>query len=166
MKQFSGRPLLGGIVGHTNVYLKGAISMLQSKNYLPSLFNIYRGLDQQFEDFNPAVDVEENENEFLLSFDLPGINKEDVRIEINDQQLVVAGERKHEPKSDKNTRHFTERYHGSFQRVFTLPTHVDAGKIQAAYEQGVLSIVVPKSEAVKPRMIKIGDGKVGTLTAA
>ncbi len=74
-------------------------------------------LKRETQSFNPACDVEETDSHYLMSFDLPGISKEDVKIEVVDNQLTVSGERKTEKKGDKNSRHVAERYYGSFQRV-------------------------------------------------
>lgn len=136
---------------------------------------LQRGIDRLFDDmltpfsssnremdaawkFSPACDVEETESHYMVSFDLPGIAKDDVKIEVTDNQLVVSGERKSETK-EKGSRHIVERFHGAFQRVFTLPASVDAERVEANYQDGVLRIAIPKVEAAKPRRIKITEGK-------
>jgi HSP20 family protein len=88
---------------------------------------------------SPACDVSETEEKFLLSVDLPGMKKEDIKIELKDQVLTISGERK------------TEKY----QRSFTLPTVVDGNKVEARYEDGVLELTLPKTELAKPRQIEI-----------
>lgn len=110
--------------------------------------------------FSPACDVEETDSHYLVSFDLPGVRKEDVKIELKENQLMVSGERKSD-KRDNAGRHIVERFHGSFQRLFTLPSTVDTDKVEAGYQDGVLRIAIPKAEAAKPRQIKISDGKTG-----
>lgn len=112
--------------------------------------------------FNPSCDVEETDTHYVFSFDLPGISKDDIKIEVLDNQLTVSGERKYERK-DENNRHLVERHYGSFQRSFMLPGDVKSDNIEASYENGVLTLGVPKAEAVKPRQIKIGEGKPGFL---
>lgn len=116
-------------------------------------------LKRETQGFNPACDVEETDSHYLMSFDLPGISKEDVKIEVVDNQLTVSGERKTEQKGDKNNRHMAERFYGSFQRVFTLPATIDATNVEASYKDGVLQIALPKAESAKPREIKISEGK-------
>lgn len=115
-------------------------------------------LGREVMNWSPSCDVEETESHYLMTFDLPGVNKNDVKIELRDNQLIVSGERKQEHKEGRRVQ---ERFHGSFQRVFTLPSHVDANKIEASYEDGVLYLAVPKSEAVKPKQIQIGEKKSG-----
>jgi HSP20 family protein len=119
---------------------------------------VWRDLDRFFGEpawtFNPACDVEETENAYLLSFDLPGVSKENVKIEVVDNQLLVAGERKSE-KKENSARHIVERHHGAFQRAFALPASVDTAKIEASFRDGVLNVTIPKPEAAKPRQIAI-----------
>jgi HSP20 family protein len=108
-------------------------------------------------EFAPACDVEETDAQYLMSFDLPGVPKENVKIELHDRQLVVSGEKTEEHKEDSKTRHVTERFHGSFKRIFTLPQSVSAEKFEASYENGVLKIAKGKTsasaskETVKPK---------------
>jgi HSP20 family protein len=116
------------------------------------------------ENFNVLCDVDETESHYLMSFDLPGVSKDDVKIEVVDNQLVVSGERKSEMNDDKNNRHVTERYYGSFRRSFSLPSKIDADRIEADFKDGVLHIAVPKSEALKPKQIKITEGKGGLFS--
>lgn len=108
--------------------------------------------------WSPTCDVDETESHYLMTFDLPGVNKNDVKIELRDNQLIVSGERKQERKEGKRVQ---ERFYGSFQRVFTLPSHVDPEKIEASYEDGVLYLAVPKAESVKPKQVQIGEKKSG-----
>lgn len=105
--------------------------------------------------FSPAVDVEEDESKFTLTFDLPGVSKDDVKIEIHENRLSVSGERRWETKENTKTRHFIERAYGQFARSFTLPATVEADKVNAAYNNGVLTITIPKAEESKPRQVKI-----------
>lgn len=115
--------------------------------------------------FNPACDVEETETHYLMSFDLPGISKDEVKIEVVDNQLTISGERKAEKnEGDKNNRHVSERYYGAFKRMFTLPATIDSTKVEASYRDGVLQIAVPKSEAARPHQVKISDGKGGLFS--
>jgi HSP20 family protein len=121
-------------------------------------------LKREAQGFNPACDVEETDSHYLMSFDLPGVSKDDVKIEVVENQLTVSGERKSEKKDDKNNRHVAERYYGSFQRVFTLPSTIDATKVEASYRDGVLQVALPKAESAKPQQIKISDGKGGIFS--
>jgi HSP20 family protein len=113
--------------------------------------------------FSPPCDVDESDSHYLVSFDLPGINKQDVNIEVRDNQLIVSGERKEERKEERKDRVSTERLYGAFQRAFTLPSTVDADRVEANYENGVLRVAIPKSEAAKPKQIEIKEGKGGVF---
>jgi HSP20 family protein len=134
--------------------------MKQTKGSL----DIWRGFDRLFGergllDFEPLCDVEEDEQHFTLTFDLPGVTQDDVRVELRDNQLVVSGERKREESEKKGTVYVAERAYGSFSRSFTLPQNVDLEKIEASFEDGVLCLSVPKADVAKPRQIPIGKAK-------
>ncbi len=101
--------------------------------------------------FKPATDLEETDTHYQLEVDLPGVKKEEIQIEVRDNHLHIAGER----KSEKTAKRVAERSFGKFERVWALPEDVDAEKVEAAYADGVLSLKVAKAEAVKPRVIKI-----------
>ncbi|MGZ5278978.1 MAG: Hsp20/alpha crystallin family protein [Pseudobdellovibrionaceae bacterium] len=109
----------------------------------------------------PSFDVNETEEAYLLSVDLPGVKKEDVNIDVSNNVLTVSGERKHEYESkEKGSRRYEQSY-GQFTRSFTLPTAVDAEKVEANMEDGVLKIALPKSEQTKPHKIQVQAGKSG-----
>lgn len=113
------------------------------------------------ETFSPSCDIHETNHSYNLSFDVPGIKKDDIKIEINEGQLTVSGERLRETKSDENTsvlRH--ERVYGRFERTFALPASIDAEKIEAHFEDGVLSVRLPKAEIAKGRTIQIQTKKM------
>ena len=112
--------------------------------------------------FQANVEVEETDSAYLLSVDLPGIRKEDIQIDLNERVLTVSGERKREGVSINGKT--SERHYGKFQRSFTLPSTIDASKVEANLENGVLTIVLAKSEATKPRSIQIQTGKAGFLS--
>jgi HSP20 family protein len=139
--------------------------MLTRQNYFEDLFEeAFRPLmasERRAWDFTPACDVEETEGHYLLSFDIPGIRKDDVKIEVTDHQLIVSGEKREEQREEKRNRYFSERSWGRFQRSFTLPATVDTSRIEADYADGVLKIAVPKAESVKPRTVRIGEAKTG-----
>ena len=103
----------------------------------------------------PAADVYESENELLVTLDLPGINPKMVDVRVENNVLTIRGERKLDEKQNTENFHRVERSYGPFGRAFTLSTAVDAEKIRAAYEAGVLSIALPKAETAKPKRIQI-----------
>jgi len=105
--------------------------------------------------FNPSCEVTEDKNHYLLKFDLPGLSKEQVKIEIHDNQLAVSGERKEEKKEEGKKQHMTEISYGSFLRTFTLPTNIDPEKVEAKFDNGVLSIAIAKGNTASARQVTI-----------
>jgi len=106
----------------------------------------------------PACDIHEENDQYLLALEIPGVSKDDIRIEAIDNQLVVSGERRMEAAKAEKANLYSERSYGKFRRVFSLAKGIDASKIEANYQDGVLRVLVPKSEAAKPRQIKITNG--------
>jgi HSP20 family protein len=109
--------------------------------------------------FNPACEIAESGEHYLMSVDLPGMKKEDIKIEMSDNMLTVSGERKRESGDKENKWQRYEKSYGFFKRSFNLPSSVDASKVEARYENGVLELYLPKAEAAKPRHIEIQTGK-------
>lgn len=105
--------------------------------------------------WHPNVDVYENEGSYVLKAELPGVNKEDIRIDINNNALTLKGEKKFEEKTEKDNYVRIERSYGSFTRTFVLPDKVDSESIKANYKDGVLEITLPKKEEAKPKEIKV-----------
>jgi HSP20 family protein len=103
----------------------------------------------------PAVDVWETENELVYAFDLPGIEKEKVSVEIDDNVLTVSGERERTQEVKQDRFYRFERRYGSFQRAVGLPQGVNEDQIRADFKDGVLEVHVPKPEEAKPRRIEI-----------
>jgi HSP20 family protein len=100
----------------------------------------------QVQNFIPEVDVLESEKTYELHLAVPGFEKEDFNLAVDDKLLTISGERKfEEKKSDKTFKSVQTRF-GSFQRTFTLPENIDATKIDAHYKNGILEVVVPKDE--------------------
>lgn len=103
----------------------------------------------------PAVDLEETDEAFVVEAELPGLKKDDVEVTFIDGMLTLSGERKfEEEKEEKNYRRLERRY-GSFSRSFNLGRQVDGDNVKAAFKEGMLSVTVPKKEAIKPRSIEI-----------
>ncbi len=111
--------------------------------------------------FLPATEVQETESHFVLSFDVPGLSKDDIKIEVEGDLLTVSGERKFDAERTKNSVHHTERSYGRFTRSFTLPKGTDTSNLEANYKDGVLHIAVAKSEAAKPRKVEIKSEDTG-----
>ncbi len=98
------------------------------------------------------------DSDFVLSLDLPGVHADDLEIEALDGELVVRGERKRPQPAEGAQLAFSERAFGRFERRFALPRGVDPEAITASMDSGVLSLVVPKPEAIKPKTISVGTG--------
>lgn len=96
--------------------------------------------------FVPRVDVMEDEKAFEIHVAVPGMNKEDFKIDLNDNYLTISGERKLSKEKKENNFYSVETQYGTFSRSFTLPENVDAQKISARYNNGILELVVPKDE--------------------
>jgi HSP20 family protein len=105
--------------------------------------------------FAPAVEITETKDAFQLEVDLPGLTKDDVKISIDKNVLTIQGERKAKAADEKNTYHHNERVFGTFRRSFNLSRLVKSEGIQAGYENGVLSLTLPKIEEAKPREIEV-----------
>jgi HSP20 family protein len=105
--------------------------------------------------WGPNVDIVENKDAFEIHAELPGVKQEDVQLTLDDNTLVLSGEKKQEVKEDKGTCHRVERTYGKFQRSFSLPNSIQPDKVNATFEDGVLRIVLPKAEQAKPRSIQI-----------
>jgi len=96
--------------------------------------------------FVPRVDVIENEKSFEIHVAVPGMNKEDFKIDLNDNYLIISGERKWANEKKETNFHTIETQYGTFSRTFTLPENVDATKISAKYVNGILEVNIPKDE--------------------
>jgi HSP20 family protein len=106
--------------------------------------------------WSPAVDIFETENELVLQADLPDIKPEEINLQVENQTLTLQGHRRFEQQANKAGYHRIERSYGSFVRTFSVPQTVDAEKVSADYNNGVLTVKLPKKEAAKPRQVKIG----------
>ncbi len=126
---------------------------------LDSMFsNFWNGsnLGAQYDcDFMPRVNIRESKDDVLLTFEVPGMNREDIKVTVKENVLTVSGERKE--VVEENEQHYVrnEILTGSFSRSFTLPESVDTEKITADYKQGMLAVKLAKKEAVKPKEIEV-----------
>jgi HSP20 family protein len=103
----------------------------------------------------PVVDVTENENEIVLEAELPGMKKDEIDIQLNGDTLTLRGERQLEQSQKDEQYHRVERQYGAWQRSFQIEIPIDAQKVSADYESGVLTVRLPKAEEIKPRQIEI-----------
>jgi len=109
---------------------------------------------QLFSGWSPALDLYQNNDNLVAMVELPGMKKEEIEISLHDGTLIIAGERKNQ-SSNGETAERTERYVGKFRRSITLPTRVDANKVQASYRDGILTVTLPKAEEAKPKQIQV-----------
>jgi HSP20 family protein len=135
----------------------GAPSML---NDLDRFFDVISKTSDNF--FSPACEILDRETNFTISLDVPGMNKDEINIEVKDNQLVVNGERKFQSKEDTVLK--SERRYGKFSRVFTLPKNVKTEAIEASFSNGVLEITLPKEEKAQARKISISAVQDGHKT--
>lgn len=118
-----------------------------------------------FTSFSPSLDLSETDTEYDVKVDLPGIQANEINVQLSDNVLTISGERKYEKtdgkegskdKGKKNgTTHFVERFHGAFSRSIVLPGAVKQDKIDAKYNDGVLTVTLPKAEEAKPCQITV-----------
>lgn len=105
--------------------------------------------------WNPAADIFENENEIVIKAELPGMEAKDIELGLENNVLTLKGERRFEKETKEENYHRVEREYGHFIRSFSLPSAVKEDKITAEFKNGLLRIVLPKKEEVKPKQIKI-----------
>jgi HSP20 family protein len=138
----------------------GVVTEMQ--NRLHRLLSGIPGLDLA-KGFNPACNMIETERNYVFTADLPGMKQEDVRVELQNRELVISGERQEEQLDTTQMQHVIERRLGSFRRSITLPSDVDADAIEATFENAVLKIRIPKSEKARNRMIPIAKSRNPSL---
>jgi HSP20 family protein len=105
--------------------------------------------------WSPAVDVYEDEKEYHIHVEIPGVKSDDFKVTVEQGRLHISGERKYEKVDKGNHAHRVERLYGSFSRSFSLPDDADSQGIQAKYQDGVLHLRIAKLPAAQPRTIKV-----------
>lgn len=127
------------------------------------LFNTFgsrfglRDSDDDFENavWSPLTDISEDNDKYVLSMDIPGVDKKDVKISYKNGSIVVSGERKQESEEKSSKYHRIERAYGRYYREFMLPEKIVEDKIEAKFKDGTLTVTIPKAEEAKPREIDI-----------
>jgi HSP20 family protein len=109
--------------------------------------------------WTPTVDLTDTNGEFTLTAELPGVKPKDVEVNVEDDALTIRGEKKEERKEETKNRRLYERSYGSFERSFTLPRSVDPDQVKADFENGVLTVHLPKREGAMGRKIEIRSSK-------
>jgi HSP20 family protein len=108
-----------------------------------------------FSGWSPALDVSDDKDNLVVKVELPGLKRDEINLSLHDGVLTISGERKRESEKEEGESFRSERYFGKFQRSVTLPTAVDANKVNASYKDGVLTVELPKAEEAKPKQIAV-----------
>lgn len=128
------------------------------RDEIDRLFEAPLARTSDFLGWTPAFDVYEENDNFVVKVELPGMKKEDINVSLHDGNLIISGERKGETKGESAEVYRAERYFGKFQRVVSLPALVAANQIKAEYKDGILTVTLPKSEEAKPKQIQVDVG--------
>ncbi len=169
----SGQEQRGGAVGRRGEAFPSLFSMSPREFFSYSPFQLMRrfseDLDRAFSGHGwgegywaPAIEVREQGNNLLVHADLPGINKEDIKVEVTGEGLTISGERKHERKEEREGYYHSERSYGRFFRRVPLPEAAQTDQIRASFHNGVLEITVPVPQAEKKRreiQVESGGGQ-------
>jgi HSP20 family protein len=115
----------------------------------------HSNFNQSMTGWNPAADVMENKDEYILKLEVFGVAREDINIEFHDNTLTIKGERKADSDLKEEDIHRIERFSGNFSRNFTLPGETDSEKIEAKLKDGILELRIPKAEEKKAKSIPI-----------
>jgi len=113
------------------------------------------GGEPQARGFDLALDVEENDNDYIVRANLPGISQDDINVSVHEDVLTVSAETAAENRDENSKVLIRERRYGKFSRSLRFPTTVDGNAVEASFENGVLSITLPKADHVKPRQIPV-----------
>ena len=132
-------------------------------NEMDKMFAPFRSVSEASDMTAFKADIHESDGSYLISLDMPGVLQEDIKLELSNNLLTVTTERKSDNMQDDIKTHRMERYYGVAKRTFALPDGIDSDSIAANYENGVLSVSIPKEEVAKPKKIQIGSGKSGFL---
>ena len=141
--------------------IKWRPNTVSSHRNLPNVFE--RMIDDNFffdydnNNWTPSVDINESNDAFMITADLPGIKKSDIEVKVEENVLILNAERKIDKTNDNKKYHFSERRSGTFSRSFKLPKSVKEEKITADFDNGVLSIIIPKAEdaITSNRLVKV-----------
>jgi HSP20 family protein len=125
----------------------------------PSLPAMWRRMPSMEMAWAPALDVFEKDDRFVVKAELPGMKEKDIDVSVVGNRLIIRGERKAESEVEKKDYYYSERSYGSFSRSIDIPSDVDAKKIEASYDDGVLEINLPKTPGVKPKKVSVSAKK-------
>jgi HSP20 family protein len=141
------------------------------EDYPREIHRMWRDMDRMFDSFfrgqdfeetehkvsrwSPNVEIAESGDAFVVKAELPGVSKNDVKVSLRDNLLIMRGEKRQEKDEKKASYHRVEREYGAFERSFTLPSTVKSDKIEATFKDGVLTLTLPKVEEAKPKEIEV-----------
>ena len=108
--------------------------------------------------FQPTLDVTEDEEAVRVRAEVPGVDPENLHVEVHEDTLSIRGEKKGEGKEERDGHHWSERCYGSFARSIRLPSYVERNKVEANYKDGILTVTLPKVDQAKPKQIPIKAG--------
>lgn len=112
-------------------------------------------LPESYSESFPSMDIEETESEFIVTAEIPGMKKEDIKITFENNYLSISGEKKAKKDLNRDNFHQIERRYGKFSRSVGIPSGVMLDKINAEYEHGILQVHIPKAEEAKPKQIEV-----------
>lgn len=148
--------------------MRNALSLWKNRNPFGEMLSLQRDLDRFFDDgftrfpstsieqeWKPQASVSEDDSTYHVKVDLPGVTKDNVKVDYNDGYLTISGERREEKKTDNEREHYSEVFFGSFVRTFNFPQVVDPEKISAKYENGVLTVDLAKAAKAQTRQISV-----------
>jgi HSP20 family protein len=118
----------------------------------------FKGVEQSTDplaSWYPAADIYETKDDYVFKLEVPGLSKDDIKIELNNNTLSIAGEKKEENEVKKESYHRIESYSGKFSRSFTLPKNIDSKKVSANMKNGILELHIPKAEEQKTQAVPI-----------
>jgi len=155
------KSLLPDVVRRTRTENDNPFYMLQKE--MNSLFDsFFRGFEvaprkfaADFGDFTPSVDVKENDKEFIIKAELPGVEEKDVEVTVTNDSVMIKGEKKEEKEDKDKNYYYMERSYGSFSRVIPLEVEIEANKAEARFKNGVLEVKIPKSQTAKAKGTKV-----------
>ena len=130
-----------------------------SRRELDSLWNRFfretPSMGTLTEEWQPSVDISETKKNFVVNAELPGLDAKEVSVSLSGDLLIIKGDKKREEEEKDEHHHYVERYSGSFQRSFQLPTSVQGDKVEATFDKGVLKVTIPKVEESEKKKIEI-----------
>jgi len=114
-----------------------------------------RGFATGIAEFTPSVDVKENDKEFIIKAELPGVEEKDIDVTVTNDSVTIKGEKKEEKEDKDKNYYYMERSYGSFSRVIPLEAEIEANKAEARFKNGVLEVKIPKSQTAKAKGTKV-----------